>query len=286
MDADSPDAPDSGDVTASVPDHPLASDPAAPDSAAQGRLRRILASVAHHGRERSSSRPGRAATFGVLVLAGFMLASSAVASRGSDLRPGRNTDLAGLVQTEAKRNRELASHAAALRSDLADLSGQLDASGVTEQRLTDAARVAGLSDVVGPAVKVVLTDAPLSVKPPGVDEDVLVVHQQDIQLVANVLWASGAEAMTIQGQRVVSSTGIKCVGNTVVLHGVPYAPPYEITAIGNVPTMLQGIEESPGVAIYQQYVKAYSLGWSQQVLAQVRLPAFDGPLQHVSATVR
>ena len=42
----------------------------------------------------------------------------------------------------------------------------------------------------------------------------------------NALWRGGAEAMTIQGQRVISTTGIKCVGNTVVLHGIPYAPPY------------------------------------------------------------
>ena len=50
----------------------------------------------------------------------------------------------------------------------------------------------------------------------------------------NALWSGGAEAMTLQKQRVISTTGIKCVGNTVVLHGVPYAPPYEITAIGDL----------------------------------------------------
>ena len=54
----------------------------------------------------------------------------------------------------------------------------------------------------------------------------------------NALWSGGAEAMTIQGQRVIATTGIKCVGNTVVLHGVPYAPPYVISAIGD-PEKLQ-----------------------------------------------
>ena len=49
----------------------------------------------------------------------------------------------------------------------------------------------------------------------------------------NALWSGGAEAMTIQGQRVISTTGIKCVGNTVLLHGVPYSPPYVITAVGD-----------------------------------------------------
>ena len=59
------------------------------------------------------------------------------------------------------------------------------------------------------------------------------MHQQDIQAVVNAMWAGGAEAMTIQDQRVISTTGIKCVGNTVILHGVPYSPPYGISAIGD-----------------------------------------------------
>ena len=62
---------------------------------------------------------------------------------------------------------------------------------------------------------------------------------------ANALWAGGAEAMTIQGQRVVSTTGIKCVGNTVVLHGVPYSPPYRISAIGPTGEMLASVNASP-----------------------------------------
>lgn len=254
--------------------------------AVTGRLRRLLSGIRRHGRTRVSTRPGRVATFLVLVIAGFMIASSAITSRGSDLRPGRNNDLVGLVQTEARRNQELASRAAELRTEVAGLSGQLDTSGVTEAKLASAARDAGLSAVKGPAVKVTLTDAPLSVKPAGVDEDLLVVHQQDIQLVANVFWAAGAEAMTIQGQRVVSTTGIKCVGNTVVLHGVPYAPPYEIVAIGDVVALERGLAESDGVAIYQQYADAYSLGWAQEVIPEVTMAAFDGPLQLEHATVR
>ena len=77
-----------------------------------------------------------------------------------------------------------------------------------------------------------LDDAPSSVAANGIEPDLLVVHQEDIQAVVNALWSGGAEAMTIQGQRVIS-TAVKCVGNTVVLHGIPYGPPYEISAIGD-----------------------------------------------------
>jgi len=81
------------------------------------------------------------------------------------------------------------------------------------------------------------------VKPAGVDDDDLVVHQQDIQGVVNALWSGGAEALTIQGQRVIATTGIKCVGNTVVLHGVPYAPPYVIEAIGDQAALESALEQ-------------------------------------------
>ena len=91
----------------------------------------------------------------------------------------------------------------------------------------------GLTAVIGPAVTVTLDDAPSSVAANGIEPDLLVVHQQDIQAVVNALWSGGAEAMTIQGQRVISTTAVKCVGNTVVLHGIPYSPPYDVVAIGD-----------------------------------------------------
>ena len=81
---------------------------------------------------------------------------------------------------------------------------------------------AGLTPRSGPAVTVTLTDAPIEVADDysGNPND-LVVHQQDIQAVVNAMWRGGAEAVTVQGQRIVSTTGIKCSGNTVQLQGVP-----------------------------------------------------------------
>ena len=94
----------------------------------------------------------------------------------------------------------------------------------------------------------------------------------------NALWAGGAEAMTIQGQRVISTTGIKCVGNTVVLHDVPYSPPYIITAVGNRDEMLTSVNLNPYIEIYLQYVERYQLGWAVDVHTEVALPAYNGSL--------
>lgn len=220
----------------------------------------------------------RLASWLVVLLAGFMIATSAVASRGTDLRPARNDNLIDLVQAQAHRNRELTSRAGTLRAEVDQLSDQAGVDPKAQKQLDEASKLAGLTPVKGPAVRVTLTDAPLDVQPAGVDDDLLVVHQQDIQMVANVLWAAGAEAMTIQDQRVTSITGIKCVGNTVVLRGVPYAPPYVITAIGDPDAMLAALANSHEVAIYQQYVDAYRLGWKQELLREVTLPGYSGAL--------
>ena len=151
----------------------------------------------------------------------------------SDLRPGRNTDLVSLVQAQSRRNAELARDVTARRAEVDALSTEQTDQSDLAPRLAERAAQAGLTAVTGPAVTVTLDDAPESVSANGLDPDLLVVHQQDIQAVVNALWSGGAEAMTIQGQRVISTTGVKCVGNTVVLHGVPYAPPYVISAIGD-----------------------------------------------------
>ncbi|MFT4218714.1 MAG: DUF881 domain-containing protein [Micropruina sp.] len=219
----------------------------------------------------------RIASIAVCVLAGFMIATSAINAGGTDLRPNRNTDLAGLIQSESKRNAELTERIAKLRRDV-DALTKTDGGGVNEQQLRAASEVAAQTSVKGPAVVVTLDDARSDVQPPGVSPELLVVHQQDIQAVVNALWSGGAEAMTVQGQRVTSRTGVKCVGNSVVLHGVPYAPPYEIAAIGDTDRLDRALSGSAAVQIYRQYVTAYGLGYGQRIEASVTMPAYRGSL--------
>ena len=91
----------------------------------------------------------------------------------------------------------------------------------------------------GPGVTITLSDAPEDViNSTTGDVNPLLVHQQDIQAVVNALWKGGASAVTIQGQRVVSTTGIKCEGNSVQLQGVPYPQPYVIQAVGDQGALL------------------------------------------------
>ncbi|WP_130866432.1 DUF881 domain-containing protein [Acidipropionibacterium timonense] len=224
------------------------------------------------------------ASVAVVALAGFMMTTAAVNSRGQDLRPDSNADLADVVAKQAAQNDKLSKEAAALRAQIDQLSRHAQANPSTDATSSALAPGAGLQAVKGPALEIILDDAPLSVNPQGVDANMLVVHQQDIQMVVNTLWSGGAEAMTIQGQRVTSTTAVKCVGNTVVLHGVPYAPPYRIAAIGDVDAMRHALDSSESVRIYKEYVTAYQLGWSVQGKGVMTMPAFKGTLTLDKAT--
>lgn len=234
-------------------------------------------------RRRRAPLHDRLLTAGILVLCGFMITWAAIASHGQDLRP-ETDDMAGLVRSQASHNADQARQVAQMRAEVDQLSKARVADPGVASSIDALSPGAGLTPVAGNAVRVVLDDAPLDVQPDGVDENLLVVHQQDIQMVANVLWAGGAEAMTIQGQRVTSTTGIKCVGNTVVLHGVPYAPPYRIEAIGDVPALIKALDDSESVTVYKEYVTVYRLGWQVTEVGRVTMPAYKGTLAISHAT--
>ncbi len=220
----------------------------------------------------------RLLTPAAFVCAGVLFVTSMVSSQGTDLRAGRYDDLDGLANAEAKSLEALRVRSADLTTQVDGLSRTLGStvSGRAEARVAALEGPAGLTAVRGPGVTITLDDAPEDrLDAAGEDVSELIVHQQDIQAVANALWAGGAEAMTIQGQRVVATTGIKCVGNTVILHGVPYSPPYRISAIGPTEGMLASVAASPYIALYLQLVKK-GLGWSVDSSPSLDMPGYDG----------
>ena len=214
----------------------------------------------------------------VAAIAGILFAASAFTADGTDLR-STTTDPATLVAERADEVADLNADKASLAKDVADLRAEVNDIGV-EQALDETQRLegpAGMDPVSGPGLVVSLDDAPQSRldEHPGVDPNLLVVHQQDIQAFVNALWAAGAKAISLQGQRLISTTGIKCVGNTVVLEGVPYSPPYRIEAVGDINMMRASLAESQSVQIYEEYVNAYDLGLSVEDSTTLDIPAYN-----------
>jgi uncharacterized protein YlxW (UPF0749 family) len=276
-----------------------ATDPALSRSAQPGRpaahrqqRHGLGARLAHLARAGASNRPGigwRMVVPAVFAAAGFLFVTSAEASDGFDLRPQRPSSLAELVQTESNRVDSLQRRAGDLENDIGALTARVDtaASDRLQQRAERLRGPAGMLPVSGAGLKVTLDDAPADQPvPEGFEANDVVVHQQDLQAVVNALWSGGAEGITLQGQRLISTTGIKCVGNTVVLHGVPYSPPYEIVAVGDPVRLQSALDASEYVQTYLEYTREpINIGWDVDPLADVTLPGYEGAvnLQHARA---
>jgi uncharacterized protein YlxW (UPF0749 family) len=219
------------------------------------------------------------------LLAGLLFATSAATAQGTDLRAGRRSQVTELISDQRDDVERQERQAAKLRSDVARLQKAAAAGNslVADERTRSeaVATAAGLTAMTGPGLTVSLDDAP---RPEGFDPasqnpDDLVVHQQDVQAVVNALWNGGAEAMTLMGQRVISTSAVRCVGNTVVLHGRVYSPPFVVRAIGNTRGLRDALDEEPGVQLFKTYVDQFGLGYSVRRSSEMTLPAYDGPLE-------
>lgn len=140
--------------------------------------------------------------------------------------------------------------------------------------------------LVGPGLRVTLTDAPIPEPfPPDLNADDLVIHQQDIEAVFNALWAGGAEAIAIQGMRVQMNSQVSCVGNVININGQLFSPPYEITAIGDSAQMREKLYQDEQIKIIQQYVARYNLGFTVRDQNEIVMDRISGEQEAVYARV-
>ena len=226
----------------------------------------------------------RAAVPVAALLAGLLFATSANTSHGVDLRVVAHDDGVSFAERQQRtvidQTKQLADLQKQVQAETSK-AARTDSRVATARDAADAvADDAGMSPVTGSAVTVTLNDAPPlpGAQKGSVPPDYLVVHQQDVQAVVNALWAGGAEAMTLQGQRVISTSAVRCVGNTLLLHGVVYSPPYVVSAIGDVDRLRAALDAAPDIIIYKQYVQAYHLGYDVKTQAKATMPAYTGGL--------
>ncbi len=225
----------------------------------------------------------------MVLLSGSLFVVSAQNSQGTDLRPGRYTDLASLVSSEADAYTGLRQRVNDLNTEVEILTSAVNDREVSryQRRIEELNDPAGLVPRTGPGVTVTLADAPQDViDSTDLDLNYLVVHQQDIQAVVNAMWKAGARAVTIQGQRIVSTTGIKCEGNAVQLQGVPYSQPYRISAIGEPAALLSAIDTDDYVQVYREQAAnpEIAVGWDIETKESLIAPGYDGLLNLNYAT--
>ncbi|MCG5433072.1 DUF881 domain-containing protein [Mycobacterium sp. MYCO198283] len=220
----------------------------------------------------------------VCLLAGMLLAATHGVADGNEIRRSDAPRLVDLVREARDANDRLAAQREALTAEVEaarQATAEDERLAPLKSRIDALVLDAGLTPVRGPGLVVTLNDAQRDAEgrfPRDASPDDLVVHQQDLEAVLNALWSGGAEAVQIQDQRVVASTVARCVGNTLLLNGRTYSPPYTVTAIGDVAGMQAALAAAPLVTLYKQYVVRFGLGYTEETRTDVQLPGYTEPV--------
>lgn len=151
---------------------------------------------------------------------------------------------------------------------------------VLNESLQAAKMLAGLIEVEGPGIELILRDSERR-PPPGSTESLLVdlyiIHDYDLLRVVNELRQAGAEAIAINGQRLVATSAIRCTGPVIYVNDIKMASPFVIHAIGD-PNTLLGALKTPG-GVLSDIIEADPKMVEMHAKEKVRIPAYTGSTQ-------
>ena len=182
--------------------------------------------------------------------------------------------LASLIRTEQSRSSELRFTADELRRQVAGFQKARGAGPAgPSEALATIRELMGLVAAEGPGVVVALDDSTEEESPSGNLND-LVIHSQDVQAVANGLWAAGAEALAVNGQRVVPTSAVLCVGNTLLINGTVHSPPFRFSALGA--NLQATFMSDPLVKRFAEDADRFKLGFKVESRDRLSVPAYTG----------
>ncbi len=235
--------------------------------------------------EAPPSRPGAILAVG-LVMIGLLLATAAlqVRDRAPAVAQARDALTGEIDQRTAAADR-LETDLQQLRETVA--TAREDALGLTSTGSELAASLAGLEVVTGagavqgPGLAIHLEDSDDAdiegETDPRAGENSTEgrVTDRDLQTVVNEVWAAGAEAVAINGQRLTSLSAIRSAGQAILVDFRPLSPPYDLVAVGDSDAMQRRIVDGFGGS-YLQVLRNYGIEYSVKTRDQVRLPAAAG----------
>lgn len=229
----------------------------------------------HHALSR-----GEAAVVAVFLLAGVLLVAQ---MKGVHAQTKAQSDDVQYVLDLEERCRQETARADKLQAELEAGQQQAAQSGVEVQTLRDQITLleftAGITDICGPGVSVVMEDSTAK-NTTGNEADYL-IHDSDLLRVINELRSAGAEALSLNGERILATSEIRCAGPVVTINGVQKAAPFTIFAIGDPITLYDALTMRNGVVDILE-------GWKISVKVtrsdQLTIPGYEGRLEYRYAT--
>lgn len=211
-------------------------------------------------------KQGKAAITLVCVILGIMLAVQfrTTAEIGSSVRSQRAEDLVMQFKQMEKERDALLGEVKQLREAALGGSSSVQTSNIKAG--------AGLIPLEGPGIIVTLDEAKQPTTP-GKNPNLFLIRDEDILKVLNELRAAGAEAISINGQRLIASSEIRTAGNALSVNNTRTAPPFEIKAIGEPDTLDNSLRLRGGVI---ETLQVWGIQVSVKKQPNVQIPAYKG----------
>lgn len=163
--------------------------------------------------------------------------------------PNKLAEAIAMIKNLEEERDKITQELQATRARIAEIEQQVAKNGsdvkMLAQQNQEARMQAGLLTMKGPGVTITLTD---SKRRPGPDEDAyfFIIHDTDLQALVNELFAAGAEAVSVNDQRIITRSSIRCVGPAVLVNTVQLASPFVVRAIGNAKEIEGGLRMPNG----------------------------------------
>lgn len=182
------------------------------------------------------------------------------------------------VEVLTERLQKLETENDDLRSELQDLKSNAVA-GSGEKLSEDMLMISGGVALEGPGIIVTIDDSAKGAQElkKADDLNLYLVHDEDLLKVVNELRAAGAEAISLNGQRLTATSEIRCAGPTVSVNNVRSAPPFEIRAIGNIKDLENAINMRGGVA---DTLKVWGIHMELASSEKVWIPAYKNAMRY------
>ncbi|MDD3365167.1 MAG: DUF881 domain-containing protein [Syntrophomonas sp.] len=195
------------------------------------------------------NKNGKITIMTICMVVGIMLAIQFKTSSTYDVsyRGTRSDEMAYKISTISKERDAYSKEVVDLRQKLTNLeNGSGEAIADLQSELKKANVSAGLTPIEGPGIIVTINDSPKLVRL-DVDVNNYLVHDYDIQSIVNEMRASGAEAISVNEQRITAMSEIRCAGTTILVNQNRITPPFVIKATGDPKNLDTGLSMPGGI---------------------------------------
>lgn len=217
-------------------------------------------------------------------LVGFLLVVGLLAGRTSaEQQDARKDELIALINARQDHTDQLTEQLEELRTRVAEAESEVTAALPSlAGRLRDVEEAAGLTGIAGPGLRVVLTDGPADCSSQGEE---CRIQDSDLRAVVNALFGAGAEAVAVNGERLISTTAIRRAGRSVLVNYRVLTAPYTVEAVGNPDRLELDFARSDISQQFDVWQDVYGLGFDVELADTLDVAGYAGSIRMRTAEV-